>query len=211
MCRIVLAKCKFNITYLVIQRETWLCMWCVQVTVDGRIISLNLWDTAGQEEYDRLRTLSYPQTNVFIICFSISSPASYENVKHKWHPEVRAQPQHKAAEMNLSPMFFCCSALNLQFEGYFLVTEISLSYSLLINRSLSLVCWTLRPLRCLTIVPVFPSSWSEQRVTSETMPRFRRSWRTRTRRPSPTSRARPSPARSKPCATWSVRLWTRTA
>ncbi|MED6257454.1 hypothetical protein ATANTOWER_023820 [Ataeniobius toweri] len=59
-----------------------------QVTVDGRIISLNLWDTAGQEEYDRLRTLSYPQTNVFIICFSISSPASYENVKHKWHPEV---------------------------------------------------------------------------------------------------------------------------
>ncbi|XP_034033476.1 ras homolog family member Gb [Thalassophryne amazonica] len=59
-----------------------------QVTVDGRIISLNLWDTAGQEEYDRLRTLSYPQTNVFIICFSISSPASYENVKHKWYPEV---------------------------------------------------------------------------------------------------------------------------
>uniref|UniRef100_A0AAX7U326 Ras homolog family member Gb n=1 Tax=Astatotilapia calliptera TaxID=8154 RepID=A0AAX7U326_ASTCA len=60
----------------------------VCVTVDGRIISLNLWDTAGQEEYDRLRTLSYPQTNVFVICFSISSPASYENVKHKWHPEV---------------------------------------------------------------------------------------------------------------------------
>lgn len=59
-----------------------------QVTVDGRTLSLNLWDTAGQEEYDRLRTLSYPQTNVFIICFSISSPASYENVLHKWHPEV---------------------------------------------------------------------------------------------------------------------------
>ncbi|XP_018614313.1 rho-related GTP-binding protein RhoG-like [Scleropages formosus] len=59
-----------------------------QVTVDGRTISLNLWDTAGQEEYDRLRTLSYPQTNVFIICFSIASPPSYENVKHKWHPEV---------------------------------------------------------------------------------------------------------------------------
>lgn len=59
-----------------------------QVTVDSRTISLNLWDTAGQEEYDRLRTLSYPQTHVFIICFSISSPASYENIKHKWHPEV---------------------------------------------------------------------------------------------------------------------------
>lgn len=80
---------------------------CFQVTVDSRIVSLNLWDTAGQEEYDRLRTLSYPQTNVFIICFSISSPASYENVKHKWHPEVRVQMmftctlQNKSSEQQL--------------------------------------------------------------------------------------------------------------
>eukprot|EP00062_Callorhinchus_milii_P026995 gi/632989770/ref/XP_007883826.1/ PREDICTED: rho-related GTP-binding protein RhoG [Callorhinchus milii] len=62
--------------------------YSAQMTVDCRTISLNLWDTAGQEEYDRLRTLSYPQTNVFIICFSIASPPSYENVKHRWHPEV---------------------------------------------------------------------------------------------------------------------------
>ncbi|KAM4047664.1 rho-related GTP-binding protein RhoG isoform 1-T4 [Anomaloglossus baeobatrachus] len=62
--------------------------YSAQSTLDGRTISLNLWDTAGQEEYDRLRTLSYPQTNVFIICFSIASPSSYENVKHKWYPEV---------------------------------------------------------------------------------------------------------------------------
>lgn len=74
--------------------------WCVQVTVDNRVISLNLWDTAGQEEYDRLRTLSYPQTNVFIICFSISSPASYENVKHKWHPEVRGQTPSRRLSSN---------------------------------------------------------------------------------------------------------------
>uniref|UniRef100_A0A8C4NKB7 Rho-related GTP-binding protein RhoG n=1 Tax=Eptatretus burgeri TaxID=7764 RepID=A0A8C4NKB7_EPTBU len=58
------------------------------LTVEGRSISLNLWDTAGQEEYDRLRTLSYPQTNVFVICFSLVSPPSYENVRLKWHPEV---------------------------------------------------------------------------------------------------------------------------
>ncbi|XP_014070678.1 rho-related GTP-binding protein RhoG [Salmo salar] len=62
--------------------------YSAQVTVDSRTISLNLWDTAGQEEYDRLRTLSYPQTNVFVICFSVASPPSFENVKHKWHPEV---------------------------------------------------------------------------------------------------------------------------
>ncbi|XP_078741201.1 rho-related GTP-binding protein RhoG-like, partial [Lampetra fluviatilis] len=41
-----------------------------------------------QEEYDRLRTLSYPQTSVFIVCFSLASPTSYENVRLKWHPEV---------------------------------------------------------------------------------------------------------------------------
>ncbi|XP_028923634.1 rho-related GTP-binding protein RhoG-like [Ornithorhynchus anatinus] len=62
--------------------------YSAQLSVDGRPVSLNLWDTAGQEEYDRLRTLSYPQTNVFVICFSIASPSSYANVRHKWHPEV---------------------------------------------------------------------------------------------------------------------------
>ncbi|XP_073468649.1 rho-related GTP-binding protein RhoG-like [Aquarana catesbeiana] len=60
-----------------------------QITVDGKNVSLNLWDTASQEEYDQLRTLSYHQTNVVIICFSIASLPSYENVKHKWYPEVR--------------------------------------------------------------------------------------------------------------------------
>ncbi|XP_055499650.1 rho-related GTP-binding protein RhoG-like [Leucoraja erinacea] len=62
--------------------------YSAQMTVDGRTVSLNLWDTAGQEEYDRLRTLSYPQSNVFIICFSVASPSSFANVRHKWQPEV---------------------------------------------------------------------------------------------------------------------------
>lgn len=44
--------------------------------------------TIGQEDYDRLRPLSYPQTDVFLVCFSVTSPASFENVKEKWFPEV---------------------------------------------------------------------------------------------------------------------------
>ncbi|KAF0413261.1 Cell division control protein 42 [Gigaspora margarita] len=50
--------------------------------------TLALFDTAGQEDFDRLRPLSYPQTDVFLVCFSVTSPASLENVKEKWFPEV---------------------------------------------------------------------------------------------------------------------------
>lgn len=50
--------------------------------------TLGLFDTAGQEDYDRLRPLCYPQTDVFLVCFSVTSPASFENVKEKWFPEV---------------------------------------------------------------------------------------------------------------------------
>ena len=55
--------------------------------VDGRPINLGLWDTAGQEDYDRLRPLSYPQTDVFLITYSITSRASFENLE-KYLAEV---------------------------------------------------------------------------------------------------------------------------
>ena len=51
--------------------------------VDGQPINLGLWDTAGSDEYNTLRPLSYPGTDVFIICFSLASPSSYDNVKTK--------------------------------------------------------------------------------------------------------------------------------
>ncbi|KAI0216653.1 Ras-related C3 botulinum toxin substrate 3 [Lamellibrachia satsuma] len=59
------------------------------MVVDGTSVSLGLWDTAGQEDYDRLRPLSYPQTDVFLICYSVVSPSSFDNVMIKWVPEIR--------------------------------------------------------------------------------------------------------------------------
>lgn len=62
----------------------------VTVMIGDDPYTLGLFDTAGQEDYDRLRPLSYPQTDVFLVCFSVTSPASFENVKEKWFPEVRS-------------------------------------------------------------------------------------------------------------------------
>ena len=63
--------------------------YSANVMVDGKPINLGLWDTAGQEDYDRLRPLSYPQTDVFLVAFSLISRASFENVKQKWYPELK--------------------------------------------------------------------------------------------------------------------------
>ncbi|CAK9251144.1 unnamed protein product, partial [Sphagnum jensenii] len=60
-----------------------------EVMVDSKQYTLGLWDTAGQEDYDRLRPLSYPGTDVFLVTFSITSPNSLENVKTKWIPELQ--------------------------------------------------------------------------------------------------------------------------
>ena len=52
-------------------------------------INYQLWDTAGQEDYDKLRPLSYPSTDVFLLGFSVSSRNSWENVRNKWIHELR--------------------------------------------------------------------------------------------------------------------------
>ena len=59
------------------------------VMVDGQIINLSLWDTPGQEDFDAQRAVTYEGTDVFIMCFSLTSQTSYENVREKWFPEIR--------------------------------------------------------------------------------------------------------------------------
>lgn len=63
--------------------------YSVVVQVDGRPIRLQLCDTAGQDELDSLRTLCYSNSDVFLLCFSVTCHTSFENVTSKWLPEIR--------------------------------------------------------------------------------------------------------------------------
>ena len=59
--------------------------------VDGKPIQLGLWDTTNGRsgfDYDRLRPLSYPQTNIFLVLFAVCSKDGLERVKSKWIPEI---------------------------------------------------------------------------------------------------------------------------
>ncbi|XP_050426092.1 ras-like GTP-binding protein rhoA [Adelges cooleyi] len=58
------------------------------IEVANKTVRLALWDTAGQEDYDRLRPLSYPGSDVVLICYSVDSPSSLVNVLNRWAPEV---------------------------------------------------------------------------------------------------------------------------
>ncbi|XP_064392713.1 rho-related protein racA-like isoform X2 [Halichondria panicea] len=72
----------FN-TYMLNCFDTKICV------VDGKEVSVTLWDTAGQDDYDRLRRLSYPDTDIFFVAFCVTSQTSFERIKEKWIPEVR--------------------------------------------------------------------------------------------------------------------------
>ena len=86
--------------------------YVADVEVDGKHVELALWDTAGQEDYDRLRPLSYPDSHVILICFAVDSPDSLDNVQEKARvlspcPPARrgaAAPAHEPAA-NRRPVY----------------------------------------------------------------------------------------------------------
>ncbi|XP_077292876.1 cdc42 homolog [Arctopsyche grandis] len=87
------ANNKFPVEYVPTVFDTYVAV----VLIRGEPHDFSLFDTAGQEDYDRLRPLSYPNTNVFLVCFSVVYPDSFENVKFKWVPEI--------AHFNNKPQF----------------------------------------------------------------------------------------------------------
>ena len=60
-----------------------------EIVVNGSEVKFSLWDTAGQEGYARIRTLSYPKTDIFLLCFSVDNGPSLENVRDRWYKEIR--------------------------------------------------------------------------------------------------------------------------
>ncbi|KAH9048369.1 ras family-domain-containing protein [Lactarius hengduanensis] len=64
--------------------------YVAEIRLDGKAVQLALWDTAGQEEYERLRPLSYSKSHVILIAFAIDTPDSLDNVTVKWIEEVRS-------------------------------------------------------------------------------------------------------------------------
>ncbi|XP_054826052.1 rho-related GTP-binding protein RhoD [Eublepharis macularius] len=54
----------------------------------GKQVLISLWDTAGQEDYDRLRPLSYSGAHAIIMCYDVTNLTSFDNILTKWYPEV---------------------------------------------------------------------------------------------------------------------------
>ncbi len=73
--------------------------WAGSVMVDGKPVNLELWDTSGQEDYERLRPMSYPQTDVFVLCFSLVNPDSFESISNKVTRYTHAIPAVRPARV----------------------------------------------------------------------------------------------------------------
>jgi small GTP-binding protein len=63
--------------------------YTTMMMVDDVIVKLVLWDTAGQEEYEKLRPLTYMQCDVVMMMFSVVNVNSFRSIKEHWYPEVK--------------------------------------------------------------------------------------------------------------------------
>ncbi|KAI5148963.1 hypothetical protein ENBRE01_0640 [Enteropsectra breve] len=56
---------------------------------EGKAISIALWDTAGQEDYDTIRPLSYQETDLVLLCYTIENKNNLDNISSKWLMEIK--------------------------------------------------------------------------------------------------------------------------
>lgn len=81
----VYAKNEFPVDYVPTVFENYKC----KVTVGGVEYPVQMWDTAGQEELENIRTLSYANTNVYLLAYSVADRTSYDNIPTKWMSEIK--------------------------------------------------------------------------------------------------------------------------
>ena len=59
------------------------------IQCDNMPVKHIIYDTRGTDDYKELRPYSYPNTDIFIICFSLQSRKSLDNVKKIWVSEIK--------------------------------------------------------------------------------------------------------------------------
>jgi len=58
------------------------------INILGKEYNIKIWDTAGQEEYENIRTLSYKNADLFMVLYSVDSRKSLDNIRNKWMTEI---------------------------------------------------------------------------------------------------------------------------
>ncbi|GFO25831.1 rho-related GTP-binding protein rhoe [Plakobranchus ocellatus] len=79
---------KFLQTYTPTGFDTYNSQYSLSETYS---IQMSIWDTSGDEGYDRVRPLSYKDADLVIICFAIDKMESMQEVLTRWYPEVKEQ------------------------------------------------------------------------------------------------------------------------
>ncbi|RWS11465.1 ras-like GTP-binding protein Rho1 [Dinothrombium tinctorium] len=62
--------------------------YLTEVNVDGKIVALQIWDTGGESDNDKLRFFAYPGADMFFICYAVEIPTSLPSIQEKWLPEI---------------------------------------------------------------------------------------------------------------------------
>ena len=57
-----------------------------EIIMDDRLVTMQIWDTAGQEKYQSVQRVFYRGTDGCIITYDITNPASFNDVP-KWKEE----------------------------------------------------------------------------------------------------------------------------